>query len=606
MAKRSSKLPMLACFAAGFAIGFAAVSRFGPPGGKPRAEPTGSASEMRTAVERLIPSSKAPGAEKTGRFDPRLGARPRFTDITARAGIKFRHENGHSGKFHYLEIMGAGVALFDYDGDGLLDIYLVNGNRLEGGLDPSITNRLYHNNGDGTFTDVTEKAGVGDPGYGQGCCVGDYDNDGDLDLYVSNYGPNVLYRNNGDGTFTNVAKEAGVDDPLWGQTCAFLDFDGDGWLDLYVQNYLTYTTDREFMAFTLFGTERIRDYPAPFNFPGAPDRLFRNNRDGTFTDVSEKAGLNRPDGKGMGAACFDMDGDGFTDIFVTNDGTENFLFRNRGDGTFVEEGLAAGVAFDGSGIPESSMGVAVGDYDRDGFFDMVVPCTKRQVYTLYRNRGDRFEDVSDLTGLAQATSAFTGFSPNFLDYDNDGDLDLFFSTGGVRAGELIRPGASYTERYGLPDLLLANDGRGHFTDVSEWAGPHFKRRLIGRGTAAGDIDNDGDIDLVISNLRGPAVLLRNDTRGGHWVTVILVPKSGAAEAFGARVVLETQGRKQYAVVHSDVAYLSQNDRRIHFGLGGARRIERLTVFWPGGEKQEFRNLPVDRFLTVVQGKGLGR
>jgi hypothetical protein len=308
----------------------------------------------------------------------------------------------------------------------------------------------------------------------------------------------------------------------------------------------------------------------------------------------------------MGCACVDFDDDGFVDIFVANDGMDNFYFKNKGNCTFDEIGLSQGVAFDGSGIPEASMGVDVGDYDRDGRFDLIVPCVRKQSYTLYRNKGDHFEDASSSCGLTQLTSEVTGFSPNFLDFDNDGDLDLFFTTGAVRANELVPPDASYTERYGIPDILLANDGKGRYVDVSHRAGECFQRVLIGRGSAAGDLDNDGDIDLVISNLAGPAMVLRNETRGGHWITLQLVPHSGNRDAIGASVWIEAGGIRQRGLVHGGVAYLSQQDRRVHFGLGKAERIDRLTVTWPDREQQVIEGLEVDRIHKIVQGTAAPR
>ncbi len=536
-----------------------------------------------------------------------LGAMPRLVDVTQSAGISFEQVNGLTGRHYYLEIMGSGVGLFDYDGDGFLDIYFVNGNYFKNPHhaaepSPDITNRLYRNNRDGTFTDVTSAAGVGDPGFGHGCCTGDYDGDGDGDLYVSNFGPNVLYRNNGDGTFTDVTSAAGVEDPAWGQSSAWLDYDGDGRLDLYVQNYLDYSIEDDRGSFFVIADEKVPDYPSPGSFPGSPDRLYRNNGDGTFTDVAEQAGLFYPEGKGMGCACLDFDDDGRLDLFVANDGMENYLFRGRGGGTFEEDGLVAGVAFDGSGIPEGSMGVDVGDFDGDGRIDLAVPCLRVQVYTLYRNCGDYFADVSLKSGMAQATSDRTGFNVNFLDFDNDGDLDLLFITGGVRANELAPTDAPFQTRYAIEDLLLANDGRGHFTDVSSFAGAHFRRRLIGRGSAIGDLDNDGDLDLVINNLAGPAVVLRNDTRSGHWITLSLVARGGHPDALGTSVEVEAGGRKQRSVVHSRVSFLSQSDRRVHFGLGDATRIDRLEVVWPDRQRQVLEDLPVDRFLTIEQGK----
>lgn len=526
------------------------------------------------------------------------------------AGIDFQHINGQTGKFHYPEVMGAGVGLFDYDGDGFLDIYLVQGNLLLEPPKAEYTNRLYHNNGDGTFVDRTAEAGVGDPGFGQGVCAGDVDNDGDVDLFVSNFGPNVFYRNEGNGTFADATAEAGLEDPNWGkncpdwgQSCSFLDFDNDGYLDLYVQNYLTYYLQLEFEAFIYVGERKVLDYPSPREFLGLPDHLYRNNGDGTFTDVTKSSGFFRPGGKGMGCACFDFDDDGWTDIFVANDSMENYLFRNRGNGTFEEIGLAAGVAFDCTGIAEASMGVDVGDYNGDGHLDLVIPCVWGQVFSLYRNEGAYFTDMSLRTGLAEPTSPSTGFNPNFIDYDNDGDLDIFFSTGGVRMEDISTPEASYKERYGIRDILLSNDGQGRYHDVSRRAGPHFLERTIGRGAAVGDIDNDGDQDIVVSNLAGKAAVLRNDTpTESHWSTLTLVPAKGNSSGLGTSVWCEAGGRRLRSVIHGGVTYLSQGDRRVHFGLGDAGQIDRLEIRWPDGETQTLEDVPADRFLTIHQGR----
>jgi hypothetical protein len=369
-----------------------------------------------------------------------------------------------------------------------------------------------------------------------------------------------------------------------------------------VENYITIDPKKPLESFIYVGSQKVLDYPSPLSYQGSPNHLYRNNRDGTFTDVTREAGLSRADGKGMGTACLDLNDDGRADIFVANDSMENFLFMNRGNKTFEEVGLAAGVAFDEGGVPEGSMGVDAGDFDRDGRIDLIVPCLRRQVFTLYRNMGSYFLDVSEAAGLAQSTSLYTGFSANFLDYDNDADLDLFFTTGGVRMNELASADASYRERYGQRDLLLANDGKGHYTDVSRWAGGHFDQKLIGRGSAAGDLDNDGDLDLVISNLADRAVVLRNDTPSGHWITIVLIPAQGNRDGLGTSVWVEAGGLKQRAVVHGAVSYLSQNDRRPHFGLGRAEQVDRLEVLWPSGARQSFAGLPVDRFLTIEEGK----
>jgi hypothetical protein len=544
------------------------------------------------------PSPRAGGAPS---WNAALGARPAFTEVTALASVDFRHESSRSERCRYPEIMGAGVGLFDCDQDGDLDIYFVNGNRLGGEASPDITNRLYRNDGDWRFVDVTRAAGVGDPGFGQGCCAGDYDQDGDLDLYVSNLGPNVLYRNRGDGTFEDVARAAGVADPGWGQSSCFFDYDADGRLDLYVQNYLTYTGDDP-EVFTWVGNTKVVDYASPLGFRGQADRLYRNRGDGTFEDVTEAAGILRPDGKGMGLACVDLDGDRFVDIFVANDTAENFLFWGSAGGRFEEDGLAAGVAFNDSGIPEASMGVDIGDYDGDGRLDLIVPCLRNQVFTLYRNQGRLFADSSVEAGLAPATSASTGFNANFIDYDADGDLDLFFTAGGVRRNELAALDASYNERYGLPDILVANDGKGRYEDVSHHAGPYFRERFIGRGSAVGDIDQDGDTDIVVSNLADRAVLLRNDTRGGHWVSFALVDARGRRQPLGTDVRVTAGGRVQRKVQHPGISYVSQSDFRLHFGLGPAETVERLDILWPGGRGESHEGLAADRFWTLEEGK----
>jgi enediyne biosynthesis protein E4 len=527
-------------------------------------------------------------------------AAPQFTDITESSGVRFTHVNGRTGQYHYPEIMGAGVALFDYDGDGDLDLYLVNGNHLTQARSPDITNKLYRNNGDGTFTDVTATARVGDTGYGQGCCTGDYDNDGREDLYVTNFGPNVLYHNDGNGTFTDVAAKAGVQDALWGQSCGFLDYDADGWLDLYVQNYLTYSLDQQQKTFTLANGKPMQDYNTPRAYKGAPSHLYHNNRNGTFTDVTQHAGVDRPGGKGMGLACVDFDEDGDIDILQTNDGMENYYFQNQGNGTFKELAGLIGLGYSAEGQTKSFMGVDVGDFDGDGLLDVVVPALRREVFALYRNAGNQFIDVSWRAGLGQATARRTGFSPNFIDYDNDGHLDLFFTCGGVLADDMAPPNPTYEQCYGQPDLLLANDGKGRFVDVSDQAGSYFRRRLIGRGSAAGDIDNDGDIDLVINNLEGPAVVLRNDTKGGHWITLRLLGPKGDAPVIGAKVHLTAGGKTQYTVTQSQNGYLSVSDRRVHFGLGTTTRVDSVEIVWPGGSRQTLKDVPIDAITTIRQ------
>jgi len=596
MASLSARWRLTVISAAFFACGFGVGLWVFRPGESPPASAPSSGSAT---------SGSARGDSSAGNsapWDDALGAAPVFVDVTASSGVDFIHENGRTGKHQYLEIMGAGVGVFDYDGDEDLDLYFVNGNKILEPPSKDTTNRLYRNDGGFHFTDVTASAGVGDTSYGQGCCAADYDGDGDIDLYVSNFGPNVLYRNNNDGTFTDVTAAAGVGDPGWGQTCSFLDYDRDGWLDLYVQNYLTYTIGQQQEAFVLVGQEKLVDYPTPLSYKGSASRLYRNLGNGTFRDVTEAAGLLRPDGKGMGLACVDFNDDGLVDIFVANDTQENYFFRGQPDGTFREVGLLAGVAFDEAGSPEASMGVDVADFDQDFRLDLIVPSLRMQVYTLYKNQGEYFTDVSAAAGLSRVTASYTGFNANFLDYDCDGDFDLFFTNGGVRRNEAAGPGASYDEQYGMPDLLLANDGHGRFVDVSSRAGPYFRERYIGRGSAAADLDNDGDVDLVICNLANRAVLLRNDSRQGHWLVLDLVAKGGRRQFPGTNVWIEAGGRRQRASVHGGVTYLSQGDRRVRFGLGAASSVDRLEIQWPDGTKQVLTGVAVDRVLRVEEGR----
>ncbi len=525
---------------------------------------------------------------------------PRLTDVTDESGIDFKHVNGRTGRFEYVEVMGSGIVCLDFDQDGDLDLYFVNGNNVDGDPDTSVTNHLYRNEGGLKFRDVTTEAGVGDTGYGQGAAAADYDQDGDLDLYVTNYGPNVLYRNNGDGTFEDVAAQARVRDAGWGQSVCFVDYDADGHLDLFVQNYLRYDSTRGVKSFIYVGSRRVPDYPSPLGFPGASDRLYRNEADGTFRDVTEFVGIGSHVGKGMGLACVDFDNDGRTDIFIANDTMANFLFRNLGAGRFEDVAHLSGVAYNNSGIPEASMGVDVADYDDDGDWDLIVPCLSRQFFTLYRNDGAQFTDVSPSSGMAQATGGATGFDAHFLDYDNDGDLDLFFTCGGVRMNERAPVDASYDRRYGMPDLLLANDGHGRFTNVSDRAGPHFRRSLIGRGSVVADLDNDGDQDIVVSNLGERPVVLRNDTSTGHWLALELTDGQRRHNLNGVSVWITVGGQRHHATTHPGTTFLSQSDRRLHFGLGTATRVERIEIDWPSGQRQVLQNIDADQILSVTE------
>ena len=533
------------------------------------------------------------------------GAEPQFVDVARAAGVTFRHENGATGRLHYPEIMGAGVALFDYDGDGDIDVYLVNGNALTGTPpDPNPRNRLYRNDTAGPgaalrFTDVTTAAGVGDSGYGQGAEAADFDGDGDLDLYVTNVGANVLYRNNGDGTFMRTAVLA---DPGWGQCAAAFDYDRDGDLDLYLVNYLIYDAATEPLGTGLIAGKIVHDYRGPYVYAGQADVLFRNDGNLRFVDATDAAGLSQPGGKGMGLACVDFDRDGDVDIFVANDSMANYLFVNEG-GRFSEQGLLSGAAVSARGGSEASMGVDVADVDVDGRIDVMVPCLDIEVHTLYHNEWPFFSDVSSERGFRRATRGFTGFSPTFLDYDNDGDADLLITCGRVamRGRTAGMADAGFEDRYGEPDLLLENVGRGRFRRVeAATAGPHFARTLVGRGSAVGDLDNDGRLDVVINNAAGPAVILHNTGRTGHWLTLDLVGTRSPRSAIGARVTVTAGALRQHFIVRGGGSYLSCSDRRVHVGLGESVTVDQIKIVWPTGTRQTLSDVKVDQILTVTE------
>ena len=521
-----------------------------------------------------------------------------FVDVTQEAGIRWKHTDGRSGEKYFMETLGSGAAFFDYDADGDPDLYFVNGAPLPGYIAQEVpTNCLYRNNGDGTFTDVTEKSGVGDTGYGHGCAVGDYNNDGQLDLYVTNYGTNRLYRNNGDGTFTDVAEIAGVTEPRWSSSCAFADYDRDGNLDLYVVNYIVFDIDEN--PWCGLKEKGIRAYCEPDNFPAQSDTLFRNNGDGTFTDVTKSAGIYNTTGKGLGVVWGDYNNDGVPDIYVANDSTENFFYHNNGDGTFEEIGFMIGVALSEDGAAENGMGTAFGDWNNDGWLDLTVTNYAQQTNTLYHNDADGFfTDATATTKTAQLTYPYLGWATAFIDYDNDGYQDLFVANGHLHEN-LAELGQQGT--YGQRNLLFRNNDNGTFTEVSETLGPGMKLADVSRGATFADYDSDGDIDIVVTNSNTAPRLLRND--GGNqknYLQIRLVATRGTTDAIGARVKITTGDLTQTREVRSGDGYLSQRDLTLHFGVADYAQIDSVEIQWQSGAKQLIKSVPANQVLSLKE------
>ncbi len=556
-----------------------------------------------------------------------------FTDRAEAAGIDFVHLNGASGELYISETLAPGAAMFDFDGDGDLDLYLVQGRMLgsDGATDPAAAlpedhpsgDRLYRNDlvlhADGTrtlrFTDVTEGSGLDGGAYGMGVAAGDVDNDGRVDLYRTALGANQLFRNNGDGTFTDVTYESGAGDPRWSVSASFVDLDRDGWLDLYVGNYLDHrpgTPQPE--CFTRTGE---RDYCGPSAWAPIPDRLYRNRGDGTFVDVTAEAGVAREYGAALGVAAFDADGDGWTDVYVANDGEPNQLWMNRRDGTFTNGALLAGAALNDSGRTEGSMGVDAGDFDGDGDDDLFMTHLTRETNTLYVNDGlGLFEDRTATIGLGAPSLAYTGFGTAWLDFDNDGWLDLLAVNGAVQASHqrFAMRGRGSSARAGeplpldQPNQLFRNLGNGRFDDVTGRAGAVFELSEVSRGAAFGDVDNDGDVDVLVANNDGRARLLINEV--GHrnrWIGLRLVGGPGRRDMPGARVgVFRDDGPPLWRRARADGSYASANDPRVLVGLGQAAAVRRVRVVWPSGREEDWTDLAVDRWLTLEQGSGESR
>jgi hypothetical protein len=525
----------------------------------------------------------------------------KFVDITAASGVRFQYQAEHTSKKYLMETMGAGVALFDYDNDGRLDIFLVNGAPLH---DPTpkgtipqkagakYWNRLYHQKHDGTFEDVTEKAGLQGAGYGMGVAVGDYDNDGYEDLYVTAYGENKLYHNNGDGAFTDVTNKAGVGGSGWSTSAAWVDLDNDGLLDLVVLRYVQWDFDDIWCGEHKDG---YRSYCHPDIFQPIAPLVYHNDGNGHFTEVSAKIGMSKP-GKGLGIALGDYDRDGHIDIFVANDSMLEFLYHNKGDGTFEELGLMVGAAVDGDGRTYAGMGVDFGDYNNDLLPDLVITDLANQRYALYKNDGDgNFTYSSFASGIAHMTLPHSGWGVRFLDYDNDGWKDLLVAQGhDLDTIELTSPNLHYRE----PMLLARNTGQG-FVDVSAGSGSVFQQAWVGRGMAIGDMDNDGRLDAIVTSNDGPIYILHNETpTQNHWLTLNLVGHKSNRDAIGAEVKCVTTKGAQLVTVTTASSYLSSSDKRVHFGLGGDAVAQAIEIHWPSGIVQTLKNVRGDQILQV--------
>lgn len=564
----------------------------------------------------ILMASLALGAFSQKRRAPAKNSQPNaplFREVASEVGLDFYH-CAFPTREHFLpEIIGAGVALIDYDNDGDLDVYCLQGTSLDPSKKPLLPppagwkpgHRLYRNmlaeTGKLRFVDVTEKAGVGHVGYGMGVAVGDYDNDGFQDLYVTNVGHNVLYHNNGDGTFTDVTAAAGVNEPRWSTSAAWVDFDGDGLLDLFVCNYVDFTVRGNKQCFSPSGQ---LDYCSPIVYQPVPCRLFRNLGGGKFEDVSQRSGIASSYGPGLGVICADFNSDGRMDIYVANDTAVNRLWVNQGNGRFKEDGLNTGVACSADGLPKAGMGVAYDDIDNDGRHELLVTNLTGEGVTLFRSVGKGlFDDVTPQFRLQQSTFGYTGYGVGFLDYDNDGLMDLFIANGAMTIIESLH-GSLFP--FAQRNQLFHNEGAGKgFSEVTRLAGPAMELNEVNRGAAFGDIDNDGDIDIVVANGNGPVRLFLNDAgRQGHWLLARLEAAKGNRFGMGAEVGVFRRGEPTlWRRAHTDGSMLSASDIRVHFGLGKNPQIEAVEVCWPDGAREKWGGIRADRIVTLRRGSG---
>lgn len=516
-------------------------------------------------------------------------ALPTFTDVTEPAGIQWKHSYGDVELKNIVQGTGCGAAFFDYDGDGWLDIYLICGrwdkdissNRSRH-LRGKLANKLYHNNRDGTFTDVTEKAGVAGKYFACGVSAADYDGDGNTDLLVLGYGHCELFHNNGDGTFTDATEKSGLSrETRWSVAAGWFDYNNDGRLDVYVVNYLKYDPNFVPPFYPPSG------YPGPLSYPGEPDALFRNNGDGTFTDVTKEVGMWNPDGRGMSLAIADFNNDGLLDVYVTNDAMANNFYVNLGNGKFEDQALEYGLAFGEGGQGVSSMGPVVGDINHDGLFDVFVPAI--HYGSLHMNQGKFFEDRTAAMGLTLIVGQYTGWGAALVDFDNDGHLDFFQANGDAH------------HEYPEEAVLCRNNGAGKFVDVAKQSGDFFRKKFVSRGAAYGDFNNDGNVDLLVVNLNDSPRLLRNNGSPlNNWLTIVAKLANQKSDAVGALVTVTNGGVKQKAYVGLAQGYMSQSDPRPHFGLGKAKQADRVEIRWPNGKITELKNVAANQFLQVVQ------
>lgn len=568
-------------------------------------EPTPSPSPTRTGRSYNTGESARPPS----RPGPQGQSPVSFADITANLNISFNHESSFTSFKYLLEAMGGGVAMFDYDNDGRQDLFFTNGARLKESMgrtempdkrDPKYWNRLYHQKKDGTFEDITAAAGLKGENYSMGVAVGDYNNDGYSDLYVTGFGGNQFYHNNGDGTFADVTKKAGVGAAGWSTSAAWVDYDEDGRLDLFVGRYLEW----DFETGSIYcGDMRpgYRAYCHPDNFSGTTNVLFRQLADGTFEDVSVKTKIADVKGKALGVAVSDFDNDGLIDIFVANDSVRQTLFHNKGDGTFEDIAVSSGAGYDENGKTFAGMGVDAGDFDNDGFMDIFITTLSNETYPLYRNEGDlTFTYATNSSAVGQITLLYSGWGTRFIDVDNDGQRDLFVAQSHVL--DTIEKTSSYLKFKQTP-LLMLNTPKG-FVNVSVTAGRTFNTALTGRGAAFGDINNDGQIDIVIAMLEGAPIVLRNEGTKNHWLGLSLVGSKSNRSGIGARVIVTDSGsRKQIFDVNSSGSYLSSNDSRVVVGLGVAKEVQSVKINWPSGRVQLVTKPAIDRYIVIKEADG---